>query len=165
MIDITDKQNAYEELKKREKELDEKTKDLKQMNAALNVLLKKREKDKHFFEERISANLKQLVLPYLAKIRNRQSEHERLAMLDIIETNLNELTSNFTYHLSSKYIGLTPTEIKVADMVRQGQKTKQIAKVLFLSHKTVETHRENIRKKLNIKNKKINLQSYLISMK
>ena len=46
MIDITDKQNAYEELKKRENELDEKTKDLKQMNAALNVLLKKREKDK-----------------------------------------------------------------------------------------------------------------------
>ena len=164
MIDITDKQNAYEALKTREGELDEKTKELKQMNAALNVLLKKREQDKLYFEESISANLKQLVLPYIEKIKNRQPEHERQAILDIIETNLNEITSNFTYRLSSKYIGLTPTEIKVADMVRQGQKTKQIAKILFLSQKTVETHRENIRKKLNIKNKKINLQSYLISM-
>ena len=165
MIDITDKQNAYEELKTRERELDEKTKDLKQMNAALNVLLKKREQDRLNFEERITANLKQLVLPYLEKIKTQKPEHERQAILDIIETNLKEITSNFTHRLSSKYIGLTPKEIKIADMVRQGQKTKQIAKVLFLSQKTVETHRENIRKKLNINNKKINLQSYLASMK
>ena len=165
LIDTTDKQIAYENLKVREKELEHKTEDLKQMNAALNVLLKKREKDKLNFQDRISANIKQLVVPYLSRLRNRNSEHERLAMLEIIESNLNEITANFTYQLSSNYIGLTPTEIRIADLVRQGQKTKQIAQFLCLSRKTVESHRENIRTKLGIKNKKINLQSFLLSVK
>jgi DNA-binding CsgD family transcriptional regulator len=164
MIDITDKQRAYEKLKVHEKELENKTKDLKQMNAALNVLLKKRERDKIDFQDRITANIKQLVIPYLARIRKRNLESEKLALLNIIESNLNEITATFSYQLSSKHIGLTPTEIKVADLVRQGQKTKQIAQILCLSHKTIESHRESIRKKLGIKNKKINLQSYLISV-
>ncbi|MGA9536746.1 MAG: PAS domain S-box protein [Desulfobacterales bacterium] len=164
MIDITDKQEAYEKLKVNEKELKNKTKDLKQMNAALNVLLKKRERDKIEFQDRIAANIKQLVLPYLARIRKRNLESEKLALLNIIESNLNEITATFSYQLSSKHIGLTPTEIKVADLVRQGQKTKQIAQILCLSHKTVESHRESIRKKLSLKNKKINLRSYLMSV-
>jgi PAS domain S-box-containing protein len=164
MIDITDKQRAYEKLKVHEKELENKTKDLKQMNAALNVLLKKRERDKIDFQDRITANIKQLVIPYLARIKKRNLESEKLALLNIIESNLNEITATFSYQLSSKHIGLTPTEIKVADLVRQGQKTKQIAQILCLSHKTIESHRESIRRKLGIKNKKINLQSYLISV-
>ena len=164
MIDITDKQRAYEKLKVHEKELENKTKDLKQMNAALNVLLKKRERDKIDFQDRITANIKQLVIPYLARIKKRNLESEKLALLNIIESNLNEITATFSYQLSSKHIGLTPTEIKVADLVRQGQKTKKIAQILCLSHKTIESHRESIRKKLGIKNKKINLQSYLISV-
>jgi len=165
MIDITDKQNAHEKLKANENELKNKTKELKEMNAALNVLLKKREQDKIAFEDSIAANIEQLVLPFLAKIRKHNLESEKLALLDIIESNLNEITATFSYQLSSKHIGLTPTEIEVADLVRQGQKTKQIAQILCLSHKTVESHRENIRKKMGIKNKKINLRSFLMSVK
>jgi PAS domain S-box-containing protein len=163
MIDITDKQKTYEKLKVREKELENKTEDLKQMNAALNVLLKKREQDKIDFQDQIAANIKQLVLPYLTKIRRRNLESTQIALLDMIESNLNEITASFSYRLSSQHIGLTPTEIKVADLVRQGQQTKQIAQILRLSHKTIESHRENIRKKLGINNKKINLRSYLMS--
>jgi len=98
-------------------------------------------------------------------MRNDNLKNEKHTLLDIIESNLNEVTATFSNKLSSKHIGLTPTEIKVADLVRQGQRTKQIAKILRLSHKTVETHRAGIRQKLAIKNKKINLQTYLMSMK
>lgn len=164
LIDITDKRKAFERVKTHKKELENKTKYLKQMNAALNVLLKKREQDKLNFQDRIAANIDHLIFPYLSRIRKRSLKREQLALLDIIESNLNEITAAFSYQLSSKHIGLTPTEIKVANFVRQGQQTKQIAQTLCLSHKTVESHRLNIRKKLGIKNKKINLRSYLLSM-
>ena len=165
MIDVTDTQEAYEKLKTNEEELRRKTSDLKQLNTALNALLKKREKDKFDLQDQISANIKQQILPYLARMRNDNLKNEKHTLLDIIESNLNEVTATFSNKLSSKHIGLTPTEIKVADLVRQGQRTKQIAKILRLSHKTVETHRAGIRQKLAIKNKKINLQTYLMSMK
>lgn len=165
MIDVTDMQEAYEKLKTNEDELKRKTRDLEQLNTALNALLEKREKDKFDLQDRISANIKQLILPYLARMRIDNLKDEKHMLLDIIESNLNEVTATFSIELSSKHIGLTPTEIKVADLVRQGQRTKQIAKFLNLSHKTVETHRAGIRQKLAIKNKKINLQTYLMSMK
>ena len=164
LIDVTDKQQAFEKLKTREEDLEYKTKDLEQMNAALNILLKKRNQDKLDFQESIGANVKLLILPYLERIRKRNLENEQSVLLDIIRTNLNEITESFAHKLTSKYIGLTATEIRVADLVKQGQKTKQIAQILYLSPKTVESHRENIRKKLGIKNKKINLQSYLLSV-
>ena len=66
--------------------------------------------------------------------------------------------------LSSESFGLTPSEIKVADLIRQGNGSKEIAAIHNLSYKTVERHRENIRNKIGIKNKKINLQSHLNSL-
>jgi PAS domain S-box-containing protein len=165
MIDVTEMQEAYEKLKTNEEELKRKTRDLEQLNTALNALLKKREKDKFDLQDRVSENIKQLILPYLARMRNDNLKDEKHTLLDIIESNLNEVTATFSNELSSKHIGLTPTEIRVADLVRQGQRTKQIADILRLSHKTVETHRAGIRQKLAIKNKKINLQTYLMSMK
>ena len=58
---------------------------------------------------------------------------------------------------------LTPRERSIAGMISRGDSSKQIALVMSLSPRTVETYRDNIRKKLGIANKKINLQSYLSS--
>ena len=164
LIDITEKQRALYLLKESEKNLENKTRDLLQMNDALNVLLKKREQDKLDVQDRVTENIKQLILPYLERINQLNSNSQIRALLGIIRANLNEISAPFSNRLSSKQIGLTPTEIRIADLVRQGQKTKQIAQNLILSPKTIETHREKIRKKLGIKNKKINLQSYLLSI-
>jgi DNA-binding CsgD family transcriptional regulator len=161
LIDITEKQKAFEKLKLREEQLENNARDLKQMNEALSVLLKKREQDKIDIQNKVTENINQLVLPYLIKLGNPDSKSETTALLEIIRSNLNEITSGFSHQLSANYIGLSPKEIRVADLIRQGHKTKQIAQLLYLSPKTVESHRENIRKKLGIKNKKINLQSYL----
>ena len=71
----------------------------------------------------------------------------------------------FSRNLSDGHIGLTPTEIDVANLIRHGKTTKQIVALLNLSSRTIETHRKNIRKKLGLDNKKVNLSSYLKSMK
>jgi PAS domain S-box-containing protein len=165
LIDITDKQNAFEKLKKHEKELEQRARELQETNTALTVLLREREQDKNDSHEKISANIKQLIFPFLSEIRKRHSGAAQLALIEILENRLNELTASFSLKLSSPNIGLTPTEIRVAELVRQGQQTKQMAEVLGLSYKTIQTHRENIRKKLGIKNNKINLCSHLLSMK
>lgn len=158
--DITDqhlKQNAHEKLKSQQKELE-------RVNAALNVLMEKRSQDKLLLQEKITANIKQLILPYVSRLRSTHSKSERLELIDLINNHLKEITEDFSYKLSSKHIGLTRTELKVADLVREGRKTKQIAHILCLSPKTIESHRQNIRKKLGIKNKKINLQAYLLAI-
>jgi DNA-binding CsgD family transcriptional regulator len=84
--------------------------------------------------------------------------------MEVLESKLNETLSPLIRRLSSKYLGLSPAEIRVADLIRQGRSSKEIAELLGLSSRTIEAHREKIREKIGIKNKKINLRSRLMSM-
>jgi len=140
-----------------------KTYKLEEVNTALKVLLTKRAEDKRNLEERVLSNIEELVFPYLDKLKDGELDKRKILYLDVLKTNLNEIISPFTHKLSSKYLNLTPAEIRVADLVRQGKKTKQIAAFLNLSYKTIERQRENIRRKIGIKNKKVHLQSHLLS--
>jgi DNA-binding NarL/FixJ family response regulator len=56
---------------------------------------------------------------------------------------------------------LTPTQIQIADLIKQGQTTKEIASLLNLSPSTVACHRLDIRKRLSLTNQKTNLQAAL----
>jgi two-component system invasion response regulator UvrY len=55
-------------------------------------------------------------------------------------------------------------EIQVANLIKQGKGNKQIADLLNLSHRTIEVHRYNIRKKLQMDKTKMNLKTYLLTM-
>jgi PAS domain S-box-containing protein len=164
-IDVTEKYKAYQKLKDSEQELESKTKNLIEMNAALNALIKNMEVKESDFQEQVTANIQHLVLPYLHKFKDNTANSTRKSLVDIVELNLNKITANFTRQLSSSLYSLTSTEIKVADLVRLGKPTKEIATTLNISYKTVESHRERIRKKLGISNQKINLRSHLLSIK
>lgn len=146
-----------------EDELRTKTLSLEEVNTALRVLLKKKDEIKAELGEKVLFNVKELVVPYLEKLKNAQLGFELDAYLNILETNLNDITSSFSYKLSSKYLNLTPMEIRVASFIKLGQRTKEIAQLLNLSNRTIESHRDNIRKKLGIKNKKANLRTHLLS--
>ncbi|MFC2027719.1 LuxR C-terminal-related transcriptional regulator [Chloroflexota bacterium] len=161
--DVTERKQAENALKKRESELAIKNEELEQLNTALRVLLKKREQDKSEIEKKVLFSVKELIVPYLEKIRKSESDPQNKILVDIIESNLDEIISPFAEHISAKLSSLTPTEITVANLVQQGKTTKEISDVLNLSPKTIDTHREHIRKKLGIKNREINLQSYLLS--
>jgi DNA-binding CsgD family transcriptional regulator len=79
----------------------------------------------------------------------------------IIKSNINDLISPLASKLSSKYFALTPSEIQIADLIKHGKTSKEIASILNVSPKAISFHRGNLRKKLGLLNKKINLRTHL----
>ena len=84
--------------------------------------------------------------------------------LGIIVSNLNDIISPFVCGVSIKLLNFTPTELQVANLVKQRKTNKDIASIFNLSAKTIEFHRDNNRKKLGISNRKINLRTHLLSL-
>jgi PAS domain S-box-containing protein len=162
--DITQQKQAEEALREREAALETRTGELEEVNSALRVLMNRKEEDKKELEENVSSNVKGLVAPYAEKLRKSGLGAKQMAYLNMLESNLNDITSPFTRELSSKYSRLTPAEIQIAHLVKDGKTTNQIAKLLNLSLRTIESHRQNIRMKIGAKNKKANLRSLLLSM-
>lgn len=160
---ITERKRMEEALKKRERELEEKSRNLEEANTALKVLLKHREEDRAKLEENVVYNMRELILPYIEKVKMTHIGSHQQNQLNIIETNINEIISPFLRNLSSKYPSLTPMEIRVINFIKEGRTTKEIAKLTDTSARTIDCHRDNIRKKLKLKNRKANLRSYLLS--
>ena len=159
--DFTERKRAEKAVIERDKKLELQAEHLKEVNTALKVLVEHREKEKEELVENLLINLKKLVFPYLEKLRYKNQEGKRSAYLSIIESNLKDLISPFTKRLSSNNLGFTPSEIQIADLVRHGKTSKEIAAMLNISPKAVSFHRNNIRKKLGISNKKVNLRTCL----
>ena len=163
-FDVTEQKKAPEALRKSKAELLKKSRHLEEVNAALNILLKRREEDKNDFEENILANVKELILPYVEKLKNSRLHSEQMTLVGILESNMKEIFSPFVTKLSSRFLSLTPSEIKVASLIKDGKTSKEIAALLLASENTIRSHRFHIRSKLDLKNKKINLRSYLRSI-
>jgi len=155
--DITKRKRAEEEVKI-------KTLNLEEVNAALKVLLKQRDQDKSEMEDKILSNVQKLVLPYIERLKRKKIDEETNTYLGIIETNLQNILSPFVQKLSSIYLRFTPTEIRVANLIREGKTIKEIAGVLGVSENAINHHRQNIRNKLAITKQKTNLRTYLISL-
>jgi PAS domain S-box-containing protein len=163
--DIGDRKRAEAALKEREKELERKSVNLEEANAALKVLLKLREEDKKGVESAVLANVEKLALPYLEKLKNTCLTDNQATFLSIIEQNLNHIISPFLQKMSSGYSHFTPTEIQIANLIKNGKTSKEIALCLNIATATVHSHRNDIRSKLGLSNKKVNLGSYLLSFK
>jgi PAS domain S-box-containing protein len=162
--EIVERKEAEKKLRKRERELKSKSNNLQEVNTAMKVLLDQREQDRREVEEIILNNVKELLAPYLEKIKKTKLTDAQLAHVRIIETNLDNIISPFLKNLHSKYLNLTPKEIRVASLIKEGRTTKEIADLLGMSVAAVDFHRNNIRKKLGLRNKKANLVSHLANM-
>ena len=162
-MDISDQKKKEEALVKREAELEANKIELEEVNTALRTLLRLREEDKTEFEEKITFSIRQLVMPYLEEAKKIAKDQKAQTFLSIMESNLDDIISPFAEKAFSKISILTPAEIQVATLVKQGKTTKEIAEVLNVSTKTIDRHRSNVRNKLRIKNKKANLRTSLLS--
>jgi len=165
MIKEIDERKLVEaSLRKTEEELRQQSLNLQETNTALKILLKQREQDKEDLEDKVLSNVKELILPYIEKLENTRLDKRQETYLEILNSNINEIVSPYLKKLSAQFQNFTPMQLQVADLVKAGKTTKEISEVLNLSDRAIEFHRNNIRNKLGLKNKKMNLRSYLLSL-
>ena len=160
--DITKRKQAEAVLERREMELEAKTNELEDLNAALRVLLKQREEDRNELEQKVLSNVKLLILPHIEKLKNHL-DVKGMAYVNVIESNLKDIISPFAQKLSVKYLNLTNREVQVANLIKEGKTTKEIATFLNVSDSAVNVYRYHIRRKLSL-TKKHNLRSYVSSL-
>ncbi len=162
--DVTQLKLAEEALKENQKLLEDKNQSLNESNIALKVLIRQREDDKAEMEKKFLSNVKTLILPYIDKLRQGRLNEKDRTLVNILDEHLNEIISPLMQNLNNAGIMLTPQEIQVASLVKDGKTTSEIADILFISEATISFHRKNLRNKLGLKNRPANLRSFLLSM-
>lgn len=160
----------YEQMKKgdlaksRKMELVIKSVNLEEINSALKILLSQLKQERLDSEAKVVSNVQELVLPYIEKLRGSRLDAQQKECLSVLEANLNNIIAPFMQNLSIASSNLTHTEMKVANLIKDGKTTKEIADLLNLSPSTVDFHRNNIRSKLGLKNKSESLKTYLLNL-
>ena len=162
--EITALKLTDEALKKSQEDLFEQKQSLEEANIALKVLLKQREADKLELEKKVLSNVKDLVMPYVEKLKNSQLKPKDKTLVGIVETHLNDVITPLLQRFVNAKILLTPQEMQVAGLVKDGKTSKEIADILNVTEATVNFHRKNLRVKFGLTNQRSNLRSYLISI-
>jgi DNA-binding NarL/FixJ family response regulator len=154
--------DAEQELHDINKQLTVERQALQETNAALRAVLGRIEEEKQEISRNVLANVEKILMPILHSLNVELPKPQR-QYVELLRTNLEEITSSFTNELSQKYHALTPTEIKVCNLIRNGLRTKEIAEMLGVCLGTINRHREHIRQKLDITNQEVNLATFLQS--
>ena len=162
--EIEERKQIEASLRQKEEELRKQAVHLQETNTALKILLNQREQDKEELEEKVMGNVKERILPYIEKLQATRLDKNQTSCLEILAANLEEIISPYLKKLSVQFQNFTPMQIQVADLVKAGKTTKEISDILHLSDRAIEFHRNSIRRKLGLKNQKINLRTYLLSL-
>lgn len=156
--DITNRKEA-------ENEILEKSKALEELNTALKVLIAHHKNDQSEFEERVVSNIRVRVIPYIEKLKQTRLDINQTAFLEIIERSFRDISSPFLKLISSEHFRFTPKEVEIVSLIKEGKTTKEIAQILGIGKRTVDSYRDSIRSKLDLANKKVNLRTYLLSIR
>ncbi len=162
--DVTKRKLIEEALKKKDAELEIKSRSLVEINIALKVLLKQMEEQKLELERTVLSNIREIIMPYVEKLKSSRLTDNQIIFVETINNNLINITSPFLRNLTLQNFKLTNREFQVAVLVKEGRTTKEITNVLNISEGAVNFHRNSIRKKLGLNNKKVNLRSHLLSL-
>lgn len=136
---------------------------LRNMNIALREVLARVQDEKKEIGDAVQDNVDKIIMPLLHALEPKATpEHQQYLVL--LKRNLKEIVSPFTNKLSKEFMILTPVEVQTCNMIKNGLSTKEIAKLRGISPATVSRHREHIRKKLGITNKKVSLTTYLSAL-
>ncbi len=162
--DVTKRNQLVASLKDRDAELRIKAQNLKEVNTALKSLLKKRDSDRMDLEEKVLFNVKEMITPYIRKLRETKLDEKQGIYLTILESNVKDIISPFSPKLTSRHYKFTKSELQIAKLVRMGITSKEIAELMGLSRRTIESHRDRIRKKIGLDSRKRNLRTFLMSI-
>jgi len=162
-IDITAQKIAEEQLRVTSEELRLEREALEERNVALKQVLNQIDDEKKAIKQQILSNIEQVLIPSLRRLKENLNPAQK-KHIENIESNLRTIASPFIDQLRNRFSSLTPREIEICRMIKDGLLSKEISEQLRVSILTVHKHRELIRKKLGIKNAKVNLSSYLQTM-
>jgi len=132
---------------------------LQESNTALRIVLARIEQEKQGIYQDMKMNVDKILMPILHALA-LQLPPAQMKYVEMLQTNLEGITSPFISQLSLSYHSMTPTEIAICNMIRNGMRTKEIAEMRNVSEATINRHRENIRRKLKITNQDVNLATF-----
>lgn len=153
-LDVTERKRAEQKLSCHARQVEE-------ANISMKMLLRQVTVAKEELERTISDNLKSLIVPTLNELESKLADRPERAYVQAIRANIGRLSTALPPTLAAHYLSLTPREQQVADLIRQGRTTKEIATLLGVSRRTVEFYRDAIRSKFGIKSRKVNLRTFL----
>ena len=145
-------------------QVEEKTREVEETLTALRVLMTQQQQDSKETEKTILNNINNLVIPYAERLQKTPLNDNQRTIVEMLIANLKQVSDSLINNHDLLEMKLTPVEIQVANLIREGKQTKEIASLLNLSDLTISTHRKNIRRKLNIKDRKLSLNAYLSSL-
>jgi PAS domain S-box-containing protein len=164
VVDITEQRRVADALHEKGEALKAHARKLEELTTALKVLLERREEDKSHLEEKVVSNVKKRIFPYIEALKKTGLGLSQKTYTSIIESNLQDIVSPFLRELASEYPSLTSKEIQVANLIREGKTTKEIADLLHVSASAVDFHRKNLRRKLDLTKRQGSLRGYLLSV-
>ncbi len=162
--EITALKLTEEALRKNQEALIEQKQSLEETNIAMKVLLKQREEDKLDLEKKVLSNIKDLVFPYVEKLKNSRLKTKDRTLVDIVDRHLQDIISPLLQRFANASLILTPQEMQVAALVKDGRTSQEIADILNVAETTINFHRKNLRIKFGLRNKRTNLRSYLLTL-
>ncbi len=163
--DITDRVHQEETIREKQTQLEARASELEKMNTALNVLIDNRNDRMKKREDEIVDGFEKRVFPYFDMPIEAKNPLEIASIINVVKTNIQKILFQDAGTVEIFYRDFTPMEIQVADLIKENKTTKEIAQLLNLSARAVYFHRENIRKKLKLSHKKVNLSAFLQSSK
>ena len=158
--DVTQFRQIEQLLQATNQELENERVVLEEKNIVLSGVLKQIEEEKQQMVAKWQSTTTRTVLPILADLASQIGPtYEK--HIDLIWRNLTDIVTQFSNNFPAAYLSLTPREIQVCNMIKDGLASKEIAAILNTSFRTVLKQRQNIRRKLGIASKKISLSTYL----
>jgi DNA-binding CsgD family transcriptional regulator/GAF domain-containing protein len=160
---IVERRTIQLRLAERTRELEARTRELEEANIALGVLVKRMDREKQDLAEQIVRGVREQVLPHVRALAGANLNERQRRRLEVLQSRIADLARPLAQDLAAALRGLSPGEARVARLIMEGLRSKEIALLLNLSPKTVEVHRRNIRRKMGLRRDAGDLRAFLLS--
>ncbi len=154
--------NARQDLRNAHRTIQLEHQALQESNIALRAVLSRLEDEKQAIRASVLANIQKIIMPIVFELELEVTGRQR-SYVTLLRQSLQEIASPFLTQMAKEHMQLTPVEIAICTMIRNGLSSKEIAQLRCISPATVRRHRENIRRKLGLRKRKVNLATYLQS--